>query len=79
MSRQDLTLLKFPSTKDELIKARIYGLLCEMCDTDTDYVPEIIDMLVCYIEENFEGEYVWQVEIKLQEAKQWWKESMGEE
>ena len=79
MSRQNLTLLEFPKTQDELVQNRINGLLDAMCTTDTDFVPDILTMLVSYIEENYEGEYIWQAELKLVEAAMWWREAVSKE
>ena len=58
MSRQNLTLLEFPKTQDELVQNRINGLLDAMCTTDTDFVPDVLTMLVSYIEENFNNFWV---------------------
>ena len=74
-----LTLLEFPKTPEELMHNRIAGLLDAMCATDEDFVPEIVYMLISYIEENYEGEYVWQAEMKLIEALLWWREAMSKE
>jgi len=79
MSGQKLTLLEFPKTTEELIQARIDGLLDVMCQTDQDFIPDIISMVISYIEENYEGEYIWQVELKLIEALLWWKEATDKE
>jgi hypothetical protein len=70
-----LTLLEFPKTPDELVQNRIDGLLDAMCATDNDFVPEVVYMLISYIEENYEGEYIWQAEMKLVEALLWWREA----
>ena len=74
-----LTLLEFPKTQDEIVKKRIDSLLDAMCATDNDFVPEVVYMLISYIEENYEGEYVWQSEMKLVEALLWWREAMSKE
>ena len=77
MSRQNLTLLEFPKTQDELVQARIDGLLDAMCLTDSDFVPVVVNMLIAYIEENYEGDYIFQTELKLVEAVMWWREATG--
>lgn len=74
-----LTLLEFPKTPDELVQNRIDSLLDAMCTTDNDFVPEVVYMLISYIEENYEGEYIWQAEMKLVEALLWWREAMSKE
>ena len=74
-----LTVLEFPKTPDELTQNRIDSLLEAMCTTDNDFVPEVVYMLISYIEENYEGEYVWQAEMKLVEALLWWREAMSKE
>lgn len=79
MSRQNLTLLEFPKTQEELIQNRIEGLLEAMCKSDLDFVPEVMTMLVSYIEANYEGEYIWQAELKLVEAAMWWREATNKE
>ena len=76
MSRQNLTLLKFPKTQEELVQNRIDGLLDALCSTDQDFVPDVLAMLIAYIEENYEGEYIWEAELKLVEAAMWWKEAV---
>ena len=76
MTGQKLTLLKFPKTPEELVQNRIDGLLDALCTTDQDFVPDVLSMLCAYIEENYEGEYVWQVELKLVEAAMWGKEAV---
>ena len=50
-----------------------------MCTTDTDFVPDVLTMLVAYIEENYEGEYIFQAELKLVEAAMWWREATSKE
>ena len=70
-----LTLLEFPKTPDELVQNRIDSLLDAMCATDNDFVPEVVYMLISYIEENYEGEYIYQAEMKLVEALLWWREA----
>ena len=75
MSRQNLTLLKFPHTTDEIISERIHSLNKLICESGDDaHVNSIIEMLVTHISQNFEGVYVEATVAKLIEAHAWWTE-----
>lgn len=74
MSGQKLQLIEFPHSEDELIKARINGLHLMLCKTSEEYVNDVIEMLIMYISDNFEGEYVETTIDKLIESHYWWME-----
>lgn len=75
MTRQNLTLLKFPHTTDEIITERIHSLNKLICESGDDaHVNAIIEMLIAHISNNFEGIYVEATCAKLIEAHAWWSE-----
>ena len=75
MTRQNLTLLKFPHSDDEIISERIEGLNRLLCESGDDaHVNQIIEMLVRHISNNFEGIYIEATIQKLIEAHAWWSE-----
>ena len=75
MNGQNLRLLKFPNTTDEIITERIAGLNRLICESGDDaHVNAIIEMLITHIATNFEGVYVEATIAKLIEAHAWWSE-----
>lgn len=75
MTRQNLTLLKFPHTTDEIITERIHSLNKLICESGDDaHVLAVIEMLVSYISMNYEGVYIEATLRKLIEAHAWWNE-----
>ena len=75
MSRQDLRLLKFPHTTDEIITERIASLNKLICESgDDSHVNAILEMLIGHIANNFEGLYIEATVAKLIEAHAWWSE-----
>lgn len=75
MTRQNLRLLKFPHTVDDIIAERIQGLNRLICESGDDaHVNAIIEMLISYISVNYEGVYVEATIAKMIEAHAWWSE-----
>lgn len=75
MSRQNLTLLKFPHTTDEIITERIHSLTKLIAESGDDaHVLALLESIISYISINYEGVYVEATVRKLIEAHAWWKE-----
>lgn len=75
MTRQNLRLLKFPHSIDDIISERIQGLNRLICESGDDaHVNAIIEMLISYISVNYEGVYVEATIAKMIEAHAWWTE-----
>ena len=66
-----LQLLEFPQEED-MIEARIWALHDLMLDTDRDYIPRVLEMLVSYIGDSYEGYCIDQCLTKISEGKLWW-------
>lgn len=49
------TLLKFPHTEKEIVRARIEALQWYLDNSDVEYFPEIIEMLIEHLDESYEG------------------------
>ena len=75
MSRQDLRLLKFPHSTDEIISERIHSLSKLIAESGDDaHVLAVLESMISYISINYEGVYVEATVAKLIEAHAWWKE-----
>lgn len=75
MSGQNLTLLKFPHSNDEIITERINGIYKLLCETNNDeHINKILEMLITYISSTYEGTYPDQALFKLIEAHAWYSE-----
>lgn len=75
MSGQNLRLLKFNHTIDEIITNRIEGLHKIISESGNDeHINQIIQMLCAYISSNYSGVYVDNTLSRLAEANFWWAE-----
>tara|TARA_Y100001938_G_scaffold38780_1_gene53680 strand:- start:1874 stop:2149 length:276 start_codon:yes stop_codon:yes gene_type:complete len=75
MSGQNLRLLKFPHSTDEIISERINGLNKLICQSGDDgHILRLIEMIIGHLSLNYEGVYVDNTLTKLIEAHNWWKE-----
>ena len=75
MTRQNLTLLKFPHTTDEIISERIHSLNKLICESGDDaHVTAILEMLITHISNNFEGQFIEATVARLLESAYWWTE-----
>ena len=75
MTRQNLTLLKFPHTTDEIISERIHSLNKLICESGDDaHVTAILEMLISYITNNYTGQFVDTTVARLLERAYWWTE-----
>lgn len=75
MSGQNLRLLKFPHTTDEIITERISSLNKLICESgDDEHICKVIEMLIGHISLNYEGLYIEATIARLIEAHNWWKE-----
>ena len=74
MSRQNFTLLEFPHTQHEIMKARIEGLHLLLCKGNEAYISDVIQMLIAFLQDNYEGLYVEATVMRLIEAHYWWLE-----
>lgn len=66
-------LLALPQD-DDLIENRIWGIYDLMIQSNNDYVPQILQMLLEYIGDSYEGECIEQCLFRIQEGKYWWAE-----
>lgn len=74
-SRQNLHLLKFNQSIDELITARIEGLNKAIVESgDDEHISQLIQMIISYISTNYSGVYIDNTLSKLAEANFWWAE-----
>lgn len=75
MSGQELRLLKFPHTTDEIITERIISLNKLICEANNEkHINAIIEMLIGHVTLNYEGIYVDNMVTRLIEAHGWWLE-----
>ena len=49
------TLLKFPHTEKEIVRARIENLRWFLDNSDIEYFPELVQMLIEHLDESYEG------------------------
>lgn len=75
-SGQNLRIIKFNQTVDEIITARIEGLDKVLCETGEDeHINEVISMLINHISRNYSGLFVEHACMNLLQAAWWWKET----
>ena len=60
--------------EDDLIENRIWGIYDLMIQSNKDYVPQILQMLLEFIGDSYEGECIEQCLYRIQEGKYWWVE-----
>lgn len=73
-----LQLLELP-TEDDMIENRIWALHDLMVDAEKDYVADVLEMLLSYIGDSFEGYAIEQAIYRINEGKLWWSEGMDYE
>jgi len=69
--KDDFTLITLPP-EDDLIENRIWALHDLMVENEKDYIPEVLQMLMEFIGDSYEGECIEQCLSRIQEGKFWW-------
>jgi len=75
--KNKLKLLVLPKEED-IIENRIWALHDLMLTSENDYVPVVLEMLLEFIGEDYEGYCIEQCLYRINEGKWWWKEGSGE-